>query len=79
MTTQAMIGFIGLGVMGEPMCRHLVQKSGLRVVVYDINAEPAARLEAWARGRAGHCRGREGGRDIHLAAVRRASSEGMRR
>jgi 3-hydroxyisobutyrate dehydrogenase-like beta-hydroxyacid dehydrogenase len=32
--------------MGEPMCRHLVQKSGLPVVVHDINAEPAARLEA---------------------------------
>ena len=46
MTSQTAIGFIGLGVMGEPMCRHLVQKSGLPVVVYDINAEPAARLEA---------------------------------
>ena len=40
----ATIGFIGLGVMGEPMCRHLVQKSGSQVVVHDINAEPVARL-----------------------------------
>ena len=46
MTSNTTIGFIGLGVMGEPMCRHLVQKSGLPVIVYDINAEPAARLEA---------------------------------
>jgi 3-hydroxyisobutyrate dehydrogenase-like beta-hydroxyacid dehydrogenase len=46
MAANTTIGFIGLGVMGEPMCRHLVQKSGLPVVVYDINAEPAARLAA---------------------------------
>ena len=26
------IGFIGLGVMGEPMCRNLVSKSGLPVI-----------------------------------------------
>ena len=25
------IGFIGLGVMGEPMCRNLARKSGLKV------------------------------------------------
>ncbi|MFO1108118.1 MAG: NAD(P)-dependent oxidoreductase [Bradyrhizobium sp.] len=46
MTAKTTIGFIGLGVMGEPMCRHLVQKSGLPVVVHDINAEPVARLKA---------------------------------
>ena len=46
MAAKPSIGFIGLGVMGEPMCRHLVQKSGLPVVVHDINAEPVARLEA---------------------------------
>jgi 3-hydroxyisobutyrate dehydrogenase-like beta-hydroxyacid dehydrogenase len=46
MTAKTTIGFIGLGVMGEPMCRHLVQKSGLPVVVHDINAEPVARLGA---------------------------------
>jgi 3-hydroxyisobutyrate dehydrogenase-like beta-hydroxyacid dehydrogenase len=46
MTANTTIGFIGLGVMGEPMCRHVIQKSGLPVVVYDINSEPAGRLEA---------------------------------
>ena len=38
------IGFIGLGVMGEPMCRNLKQKSGQRVLVYDIDAAPMQRL-----------------------------------
>ncbi|MEJ0023631.1 MAG: NAD(P)-binding domain-containing protein [Alphaproteobacteria bacterium] len=38
------LGFIGLGVMGEPMCRHLAQKSGCKVVAYDLSAEPLARL-----------------------------------
>jgi 3-hydroxyisobutyrate dehydrogenase-like beta-hydroxyacid dehydrogenase len=46
MTAKATFGFIGLGVMGEPMCRHLVQKSGAQVVVHDINPEPVARLVA---------------------------------
>lgn len=39
-------GFIGLGVMGEPMCRNLVKKSGARVVAYDLSAEPLHRLQA---------------------------------
>lgn len=46
MTAKTTLGFIGLGVMGEPMCRHLVQKSGSEVTVFDINAEPVARLVA---------------------------------
>ena len=28
------IGFIGLGVMGEPMCRNLARKSGARVLAF---------------------------------------------
>jgi 3-hydroxyisobutyrate dehydrogenase len=38
------IGFIGLGVMGEPICRNLVKKSGRRVLAFDLVAEPRARL-----------------------------------
>lgn len=38
------IGFIGLGVMGEPMCRNIKQKSGQRVLVYDIDPAPVQRL-----------------------------------
>jgi 3-hydroxyisobutyrate dehydrogenase-like beta-hydroxyacid dehydrogenase len=38
------IGFIGLGVMGEPICRNLVKKSGARVIAFDLAPEPLARL-----------------------------------
>ncbi len=41
-TTQ--LGFIGLGVMGEPMCRNLVQKSGARVLAFDRDPAPLERL-----------------------------------
>lgn len=44
MTGSMTFGFIGLGVMGEPMCRHLVQKTKQKVLIHDINAEPVARL-----------------------------------
>jgi 3-hydroxyisobutyrate dehydrogenase len=40
------IGFIGLGVMGEPMCRNLARKIGVPVVGYDIAREPLERLAA---------------------------------
>ena len=40
------IGFIGTGVMGEPMCRNLAQKSGLPVVAFDRSAAPLDRLAA---------------------------------
>ncbi len=40
------LGFIGLGVMGEPMCRNLARKSGMPVVGCDLAAEPLARLAA---------------------------------
>jgi 3-hydroxyisobutyrate dehydrogenase-like beta-hydroxyacid dehydrogenase len=38
------IGFIGLGVMGEPICRNLVTKSGGSVVAFDLSPEPLTRL-----------------------------------
>ena len=34
-----MIGFIGLGTMGAPMCRNLVMRSGEKVMGYDENPE----------------------------------------
>jgi 3-hydroxyisobutyrate dehydrogenase-like beta-hydroxyacid dehydrogenase len=40
------LGFIGLGVMGEPMCRNLARKSGLPVTAFDARPEP---LEALRR------------------------------
>ena len=40
----ATIGFIGLGVMGEPMCGHLARRSGRTVLAHDLRPEPLARL-----------------------------------
>ena len=40
------LGFIGLGVMGEPMCGNLARKSGLPVVATDLKPEPLERLAA---------------------------------
>ena len=40
-----MIGFIGLGVMGEPMCRNLAAKSGEPILGYDVSPAPIARLK----------------------------------
>ncbi len=40
----ATIGFIGLGVMGEPMCGHLARRSGCTVLAHDLRSEPLARL-----------------------------------
>ena len=41
---DTVIGCIGLGVMGEPICANLVAKSGCRVVGFDLRPEPLARL-----------------------------------
>ena len=41
-----MIGFIGIGVMGEPICRNLATRSGEEVLAYDINPAPLERLSA---------------------------------
>ncbi len=46
MTKQTSIGFIGLGVMGEPICRNLARKSGAPVIAFDLRPEPLARLDA---------------------------------
>jgi 3-hydroxyisobutyrate dehydrogenase-like beta-hydroxyacid dehydrogenase len=40
------IGFIGLGVMGEPICRNLARKSGARILAIDLDPEPLRRLAA---------------------------------
>ena len=44
MSQYKTIGFIGLGVMGEPICRNLVKKSGARVIAFDLSPEPLRRL-----------------------------------
>jgi hypothetical protein len=40
------IGFIGLGVMGEPICRNLLRKGGRKVLAFDLAADPLARIVA---------------------------------
>ena len=40
------LGFVGLGVMGEPMCRNLVTKTKLPVYGTDLKREPVERLAA---------------------------------
>ncbi len=40
------LGFIGLGVMGEPMCGHLARRAGRPVLAHDLRQEPLARLAA---------------------------------
>ena len=44
MSQYKTIGFIGLGVMGEPICRNLLVKSGARVIAFDLSPEPLRRL-----------------------------------
>jgi 3-hydroxyisobutyrate dehydrogenase len=46
MSQSDAIGFIGLGVMGEPICRNLVRKSGRPIVAFDLSPEPLARLRS---------------------------------
>ena len=81
MTSKKTLGFIGLGVMGEPMCRHLIAKSGSPVVIFDLMPEPVGRLAALgatpARSAARDCP--SGGHRLRLAAERQTSSGLMRR
>lgn len=43
-TTIGTLGFIGLGVMGEPMCRNLAASGRWEVRAYDLSAESLARV-----------------------------------
>jgi hypothetical protein len=44
--TKPVIGFAGLGVMGEPICQNILEKSGAELYVFDLNSEPVERLKA---------------------------------
>jgi len=46
------IGFVGLGVMGAPMCRNVAQKHGGEVIAFDVNAGAFAALEGTRARRA---------------------------
>lgn len=49
---EPVIGFAGLGVMGEPICRNILTKSGAEVHVFDLSADPVDRLVALGAQRA---------------------------
>ncbi len=40
----AVLGFVGLGVIGEPMCRNLAAKAGAPVTAFDLDPGPLQRL-----------------------------------
>ncbi|MET7773431.1 NAD(P)-dependent oxidoreductase [Nocardia sp. NPDC005366] len=42
MSEEKVLGFVGLGVMGGPMCANLTRKSGLPVIVYDARDDALA-------------------------------------
>ena len=44
MNRETILGFIGLGVMGEKMCQNLAKKSGKTVIAHDKNSSPLKRL-----------------------------------
>lgn len=46
MSAAGVIGCIGLGVMGAPICRNLARKSGRSVLGFDLNPAPLSRLAA---------------------------------
>jgi 3-hydroxyisobutyrate dehydrogenase-like beta-hydroxyacid dehydrogenase len=48
------IGFVGLGVMGEPMCRNLAVKIARPVLGFDQSAAPLARLREFGVAPAGN-------------------------
>ena len=50
---MAVFGFIGLGVMGEPICRNILKKSGWEGGVFDLSPEPVAGLAAEGAAAAG--------------------------
>lgn len=58
------IGFIGLGVMGEPICRNLLRKSGRKVLAFDLAAEPLARIATAGASTASSVADVVGGSDV---------------
>lgn len=63
------VGFIGLGVMGEPMCRNLVRSGRHRVVVHDVRPEPVAALVEAGAVAGGSVAGAVDGADLVLLSL----------
>ncbi len=67
--TISTIGFIGLGVMGEAMCRNLATKGAWKVIAFDQKMEPLERLRADGVGIATSLRGLAQASDIILMCL----------
>jgi 3-hydroxyisobutyrate dehydrogenase len=67
--TISTIGFIGLGVMGEAMCRNLAQKGAWKVVAFDQKVEPLERLRSDGVGVATSLRGVAQAADVILMCL----------
>lgn len=52
MSDNRILGFIGLGVMGGPMCTNLVARSGHEVIAFDPDTEALDRVESAGATRA---------------------------
>jgi 3-hydroxyisobutyrate dehydrogenase-like beta-hydroxyacid dehydrogenase len=63
------IGFIGLGVMGEPMCRNLARRSGERVLCCDLDAAPMHRLVQFGAEPAGDIVALLGASDVIMTCL----------
>ena len=50
MSDTPALGFIGLGVMGEPICRNMLKAHAGTMTVFDLNPEPVSRLAADGAG-----------------------------
>jgi 3-hydroxyisobutyrate dehydrogenase len=67
--TISTIGFIGLGVMGEAMCRNLAQKGSWKVVAFDQKMEPLERLRGDGVGVATSLRGLAQAADVIILCL----------
>lgn len=86
----ASIGFIGLGVMGEAMCRNLAKKGRWKVMGWDAKPDPLARLALDGVGTANSLRELvdasdlvilclPGGREVEIVALGLEGLEGIMR
>lgn len=67
--TGSSVGFIGLGVMGEPMCRNVRVRGRHRVIAFDLEKGPLERLAAHGVEAAGNVAAVVRGCDIVLLSL----------
>ena len=65
---MAQVGFIGLGIMGKPMARNLIN-AGYSLVVHDHKAEPMEELAAEGASMADSCRQASEGSEVIITML----------